>query len=43
MRVFVDVEDTVQNRDFFPQFRERIRNRFRQVSIWVTSHPIELE
>ncbi len=34
MRVFVDVEDTVQDRDFFRQFRERIRNRFRQVSIW---------
>ena len=43
MRVFVDVADTQQNRDFFLQFRERIRSRFRQVSIWMTSHPIDIE
>ena len=43
MRVFVDVADTQQNRDFFHQFRERLRSRFRQVSIWMTSHPIDIE
>jgi len=32
-----------QNRDFFFQFRERAQNRFRQVSIWMTSHPIDIE
>src|ERR1041385_6508718 len=36
MRVFVDVEDTPESRDFFHQFRERLRTRFRQVSIWMT-------
>src|SRR5438128_11972039 len=43
MRVFVDVEDTERNRDFFPRFREQIKSRFRQVSIWMTSHPIDIE
>ena len=43
MRVFVDVEDTPQNRDFFGQFRERTRTQFRQISIWMTSHPIDIE
>ena len=43
MRVFVDVEDTQQNRDFFLKFRERMRSKFRQVSIWMTSHPIDIE
>ena len=43
MRVFVDVEDTQQNRDFFLEFRERMRSKFRQVSIWMTSHPIDIE
>ncbi len=43
MRIFADVEDTHQNRDFFHQFRERIRTRFQQVSIWMTSHPIDIE
>src|SRR2546426_12776693 len=36
MRVFVDVEDTQPNREFFLQFRERVRGRFRQISIWMT-------
>ena len=43
MRVFVDVEDTDRNRDFFRRFREQIKTRFRQVSIWMTSHPIDIE
>ena len=43
MRVFVDVADTQQNRDFFLHFRERVQDRFRQVSIWMTSHPIDIE
>jgi hypothetical protein len=43
MRIFVDVEDTVQNREFFHQFREELRLRFRQVAIWMTSHPIDIE
>jgi hypothetical protein len=43
MRVFVDVEDTPQNREFFHQFREQLKMRFRQVAIWMTSHPIDIE
>jgi len=43
IRIFVDVEDTPDNRDFFHQFRERLRQQFRQVAIWMTSHNIEIE
>jgi hypothetical protein len=43
MRIFVDVEDTQENRDFFRVFRERIRVRFQQIAIWMTSHPIDIE
>ncbi len=43
MRVFVDVENTPQNREFFHQFREQLKIRFRQVAIWMTSHPIDIE
>ena len=43
MRVFVDVEDTPQNREFFHQFREQLKTHFRQVAIWMTSHPIDIE
>jgi hypothetical protein len=43
MRVFVDVEDTPQNRAFFQRFREELRVRFQQVAIWMTSHSIDIE
>jgi hypothetical protein len=43
LRLFLDVEDTAQNRDFFLQFRERVKIKFRQVAIWMTSHPIDIE
>jgi hypothetical protein len=43
IRIFIDVEDTAQNRDFFREFRERVRVRFQQIAIWMTSHPINIE
>jgi hypothetical protein len=41
-RVFVDVEDTAQNRQFFVQFKERLKDRFQQKDIWLTTYPIEV-
>ena len=43
MRVFVDVEDVPENREFFRDFRERVGTRFQQLAIWMTSHPIDIE
>jgi hypothetical protein len=42
VRVFVDVEDTAENRDFFLHFRERLKSRFRQLAIWMTSYSIDV-
>jgi hypothetical protein len=41
-RVLVDVTDLPENREFFPEFKERMKNRFRQVDIWVTTYLIEV-
>jgi hypothetical protein len=41
-RVFVDVEDTPENRAFFMDFRERLKVKFRQLAIWMTSQPIDV-
>jgi len=43
VRVFVDIEDTEENRHFFREFRDRLKTRFRQLAIWLTSHPIDIE
>ena len=42
MRLYVDVEDTSEARDFFSQFKERTKSRLQQLEIWVTSHSIEI-
>jgi hypothetical protein len=41
-RLFVDVEDLPGNREFFRQLKERLKQRFRQLDIWITSHPIDV-
>ena len=42
VRVFADVEDTPENRQFFLSFKPRLKSRFDQIEIWLTSHPIDV-
>jgi hypothetical protein len=42
VRVFADVEDTPENRQFFLSFKTRLKERFEQLDIWLTSHPIDV-
>jgi hypothetical protein len=42
VRIFVDVEDTTENRQFFVEHKERLKARFRQIEIWLTTYPIEV-
>ena len=37
VRIFIDVEDTSDNRLFFIGFKERLKARFQQIEIWLTS------
>jgi hypothetical protein len=41
-RVFVDVPDTADTREFFAAFKETLKQRFQQLDIWITTYPIEL-
>lgn len=42
VRVFVDVADLPQNREFFAEFKGQLKTRFRQLDIWMTTYPIEV-
>ena len=42
IRVFVDAPDVPESRRFFLDFKERIKARFRQIDIWMTTYPIEV-
>lgn len=41
-RVFVDVADTPENRQFFVDFKEKLKERFQQLDIWMTTYLVEV-
>jgi hypothetical protein len=41
VRVFVDVADEPEHRQFFLDFKERLKAQFQQIEIWMTTYPIE--
>lgn len=41
-RLFVDVADTPENRQYFRQFKEQVKTDFQQLDIWLTSYPIDV-
>ena len=42
IRVFVDVPDEPESRQFFVDFKERLKARFDQIDIWMTTYLIEV-
>ena len=42
MRIFLDVPDTPENRQFFQEYKEHLKARFRQLDIWMTTYLIEV-
>ena len=42
VRVFVDVPDVPQNVQFFLDFKEQLKSRFKQIDIWMTTYLIEV-
>ena len=42
VRAFVDAPDVPESRQFFLEFKERLKAAFRQIDIWVTTYPIEV-
>jgi hypothetical protein len=42
IRIFVDVPDEPDARQFFAVYKERLRGRFQQLDIWMTTYPVEV-
>lgn len=42
VRVFVDVPDLPEHRDFFLHFKETLKTRFQQIDIWMTTYPLDV-
>jgi hypothetical protein len=38
----VDTEATTEADEFFWAFKEQLKDRFRQIEIWITAYPIRL-
>jgi hypothetical protein len=42
VRVFVDAVDDAASRAFFVALKERLKTRFDQIDIWMTTYPIDV-
>jgi hypothetical protein len=42
VRLFADVADTPENREWFVKLKERLKRDFQQMDVWMISHPIEV-
>ncbi len=42
IRVFVDVPDVPESRQFLLDFKSRLKVRFKQLDIWMTTYAIEV-
>ena len=42
IRVFVDTLDVPECREFFLEFKERMKARFQQIDIWLTTYSIDI-
>jgi hypothetical protein len=42
IRIYLDVPDTIEHREFFIQFKEQLKSRFQQLDIWMTTYPLEV-
>ena len=41
LRIRVDADDSQETRNFFIEFKEKMKNRFKQIDIWITAYEIE--
>ena len=41
-RVFVDVAEHAQTRQFFVRYKQKLRARFKQIDIWMTTYPMDV-
>ena len=42
IRIFVDVQDLPQHRDFFRTFKEQLKIRFQQLDLWMVTYQIDV-
>jgi hypothetical protein len=41
-RLVIDVPDTPENRDFFVQWKDTLKDRFQQVEVWIVAISLEV-
>ena len=42
MRIFVDVKDLPEHREFFRGFKEQLKSRFQQLDVWMITYKIDV-
>jgi hypothetical protein len=42
VRIYCDTPDTPENKQFFVEFKDRLKSRFQQLDIWMTTYLVEV-
>ena len=42
IRIVVDVEDTSEAEQFFKEYKECLKKRFKQFDVWITVYPVRI-
>lgn len=42
IRLFVDVEDTPESEAFFVRLKQKLKERFQQIDIWIVSYEVRI-
>jgi len=42
VRVYVDVPDLEEHREYFLAFKDELKKRFDQIDIWMTTYPLDV-
>jgi len=42
IRLFIDVDDSAENRQFFIEYKQTLKRRFNQFEIWLTTFPLDV-
>jgi len=43
VKVFIDIEDSLLNRNWMTEYKDRWKKKLQQKSLWMVTYPIEVE
>jgi hypothetical protein len=42
VRLFIDIPDLPEHREFLVEYKEKLKERFQQIDIWMVTYPLDV-